>query len=137
MNIFNYPDDFYNLDGTARQKLVGSSLTIDDDIFFIVKLSSKQANYGSVQGLVGLRKPESLIKSRKKQKLPDPNCFSVFAYSPDDLDCALRLSGKILYHDVKRFMQVNDLNHLTYKEIMVELQQIFGGELECDGFCKE
>jgi hypothetical protein len=137
MKKFKSPYDFYELDEEARKKLCGTSLIIGNDIFFVVQLSTKQPNYGCSQGLILLNKPESLVKSKKKQKYQDSDWFNIYCYSPDDLDCTLDLSGKQLYYDVKKFMQKFDFSGFTYRQIILKLQETFGGETYFDGFCVE
>lgn len=129
------PYDFYKLAEPERKSLCGKSLIINGNVFFAVQLSTKQPNYGCSQGLILLNKPESLIKSKKKQKYQDSDWFNIYCYSPDDLDCTLDLSGKQLYYDVKKFMEKSDFNDCTYKEIILMLQDKFGGETYFDGFC--
>jgi len=128
--MFNTEYDFYKLSEENRENLVGDFFKIGNVIYYVVKLSSRQFNYGSQQGLIGLNKPSCLYASKATLRhIRNADWFNIYAKSYDDLDCTLDLNGVQLYYDVKRYLDKTNFSYCTYKEIMVQLQDVFGGEI--------
>lgn len=127
------PYDFYQLHESTRANMVGHSFKKNEGIYYVVKLPPHQFNYGINQGLLLLNKPRRLYlkqcKDRDRELTPaDLDWFNVYSFSPDDLDCSLDLSGKQLYFSVKKYLDKFPFCDMTYKQMIINLQNKFGGE---------
>lgn len=140
--IMNSIYEFYELSDLERVKLIGSVILerrlarhqkkgkplkyLDETtgvMYFPVALTKSCFNYGERQGLIAVSPIWDFA---------DGKCFSIYAFSPDDLDIILSFyeDHLNLRDEVLDYIKGMKKLHIDYKQVMLDIQKHFNaGEL--------
>ena len=121
-------DYFYDLNEAERKSLVGTMFKTTERkgmsnwLYFPLDLHKDEFNYGVRQGLICI----SPIEKYKHKKN-----FKIIVHSPDDLDLCLYFNHYYTpdRQEVINFVKKMPKRNVFYKEVLLEIQKTFGGEI--------